>query len=172
MRQPCAPTPRPHAAEHRSSDPTPQRPRSHLVSRPSPAHLPPISHRPFFIWKDIFERCLSPDMLTKLAERTALFQPSSGASAATLRPPEPPTPRQRCQHPHPNPYPYPNPNLPLPLPLPLPLSRWQHAVATILAYLYPPGVLDQVRARARARVRVRVRVRVRIRVRVRVRVRA
>jgi len=34
-------------------------------------------------------------------------------------------------------------------------------VATTLAYLYPPGVLEQVRVRVRVRVRFRVRVRVR-----------
>ena len=73
------------------------------------------------MWKDIFERCLSTDTLAKLAERTALFQPSdaASASASTSHPPVPPTPRQ----------------------------RWQQALATIVAYLYPPGVADQLERR-------------------------
>ena len=102
--QPCAHRLRPHAAQDLSL---------HLTSSP------PICRRPFFMWKDIFERCLSPDTQTKLSEHTAHFQPSDAAASSSSRPPAPPTPRQ----------------------------RWQHAVATTISYLYPPGVADQLERR-------------------------
>ena len=74
------------------------------------------------MWKDIFERCLSPDLLARLTADTALFQPSDGGGASTSRPPAPPAP-------------------------PTPRQRWKHAVATIVSYLYPPGVCDQIERR-------------------------